>query len=173
VVKRWLPSTRLCVPAHAILGLDAGTAAQYRDLVGHHERGIETHAKLADQARVGLLFAGKRFQETARAGTRDRTEIGHDFLAAHADAVVAHRECFRVLVEFDVDVQPTIVAKQFRFADGLEAQFVAGVGGVGNQFAQEDFLVRIQRVRDQAQDLCDLGFEGPGFGIRTHGNVLP
>src|SRR3546814_7861782 len=52
--------------------------------------------------------------------------------------------------------------------DRLEAQLVAGVGGVGDQLAQEDLLVRVQRVRHQVQDLGDFGLEGAGFGVRGH-----
>src|SRR5690606_36636999 len=35
--------------------------------------------------------------------------------------------------------------------------------------AQEDFLVRIERMGDQVQDLGDLCFESSGFGGGTHG----
>jgi hypothetical protein len=45
----------------------------------------------------------------------------------------------------------------------LEAQLVAGVRGVGDQLAQEDFLVGVQRMRDQVQQLGHFGLEGKGL----------
>ena len=90
------------------------------------------------------------------------------FVAAHADAVVADGHGARVGVVADVDMQVGITRQQLGMLDGLEAQLVAGVGGVGDQLAQEDFLVRVQRVGHQVQDLGDFGLEGAGFGIRGH-----
>ena len=44
-------------PAHAFGGCSASAAAFHGDLVGHDEAGVEAHAELADQLRVGLLVA--------------------------------------------------------------------------------------------------------------------
>ena len=51
------------------------------------------------------------------------------------------------------------VFEELRVVDRFEAQLVAGVRGVRDQLAQEDFLVRVQRMRDEVQDLLDLGLE--------------
>ena len=51
---------------------------------------------------------------------------------------------------------------------GLEAQLVAGVRGVGDQLAQEDFLVGVQRMGDEVQQLGDFGLEGKG--LFAHGD---
>ena len=68
-----------------------------------------------------------------------------------------------------VDVQVRVLALQRGIGQGLEAQLVAGVGGVGDQLAQEDLLVRVQRVRDQVKHLGDFGFELAGLGgVRVH-----
>jgi hypothetical protein len=45
----------------------------------------------------------------------------------------------------------------------LEAQLVGGVGGVGNEFAQENVLVGIQGMDHQLQQLFDFGLEAQGF----------
>ena len=58
------------------------------------------------------------------------------------------------------------VGQQAGLGQGLEAQLLAGVRGVGHQLAQEDVLVRIQRMDDQLQDLLDIGLEGMGLGLR-------
>ena len=45
----------------------------------------------------------------------------------------------------------------------LEAQLVAGVGGVRDQLAQEDLLVAVQGVDHQVQQLLDFGLEAQCF----------
>jgi hypothetical protein len=57
-----------------------------------------------------------------------------------------------------------------RVVERLETQLVAGVGRVRDQLAQEDFLVGIQRVRDEVQQLRDFGLEGE-FG-RPDGRAM-
>ena len=47
--------------------------------------------------------------------------------------------------------------------DGLVTDLVQGVRGVGDQFPQEDFLIRIEGVDDQAHQLLDVRSEGKGL----------
>ena len=56
------------------------------------------------------------------------------------------------------------LADQVRLGDRLVAQLVAGVGGVGDQLAQEHVGLGIDRVHHQAQQLRHLGLERVGFG---------
>jgi hypothetical protein len=52
------------------------------------------------------------------------------------------------------------------------AEFFEGVGGVGDQLADEDFFLRVERVDDDIEELLDLGLEleflrcGGGHGIK-------
>ncbi len=57
-----------------------------------------------------------------------------------------------------------VVAQQLRLGDRLVAQLLAGVGGVGDQLAQEHVLVRIDRVHHQVQQAGHVGFEGAVLG---------
>ena len=56
-----------------------------------------------------------------------------------------------------------VVLEQRGVGERLEAQLVAGVRGVGDQLAQEDLLVAVQRVDHQVEELLDLGLEAEGF----------
>ncbi len=55
------------------------------------------------------------------------------------------------------------LAQQLGLGDGREAQPVAGVGGVGNQLAQEDLPVAVQGVDHELQQLADFGLKAEGF----------
>ena len=64
------------------------------------------------------------------------------------------------------------VGQQLGLGDRLVAQLVAGVGGVGDQLAQEDVGLGIDRVHHQVQQLGDLGLERvrlrSGLGVAAH-----
>ena len=68
-----------------------------------------------------------------------------------------------------------IVGRRVAGFAGIEAQLVRRVGGVGDQLAQEDVGLRIDRVHHQVQKLGHFGLErlGLGGGIsRRHGGAL-
>src|SRR5207249_2634907 len=48
-----------------------------------------------------------------------------------------------------------------------EAEFFTGVSGVGDQLADEDLLIRVERVNDNIEQLLDLSLKVMFFG-RTH-----
>lgn len=84
-------------------------------------------------------------------------------LAAHADAVVVDGEGVGVGIEADADAQVAVVFEQGRLGQRFKAQFVGGIGGVGDELAKEDFLVGVQRVDHQLQQLFDFGLEAQGL----------
>src|SRR2546426_1786007 len=61
------------------------------------ERGIESHAELTDESGQRFRwFISKTFEQLASARFRDGSDIGNDFLTAHADSVVADRKSTRL-----------------------------------------------------------------------------
>ena len=158
-------------PVHTFCGWLTGTAAVHVDLVGHDERGVEAHAELTDQVRVLLLVTGEVLHEVGSAGLGDGTQVGDDVFAAHADAVVLEGHGTGVLVEAQANLQVGVAFEQLWLGQGLETQLVGGVGGVGDQFTQEDLLVRIQGMDHEVQQLLYLGLEAQRFflSLHTHG----
>ena len=73
------------------------------------------------------------------------------------------------MVEGNADLQVGVILEQSGIGQRLETQPVAGVGRVRYQFPQENFLVAVQGVDHQLQQLFDFGLEaqclaGGGFG---------
>ena len=70
-----------------------------------------------------------------------------------------------------VDRERSAVLDQFGLGDRLVAQLLAGVGGVGDEFADEDVAVGIDRMHHEMQQARNVGLEalGPGFGGRGAG----
>ena len=141
-------------PAHALLGRQAGAARLDGDAVGDDEAGVEADAELADQVGVLLLVAFELGHELARAALGDRAQVRHRLLGAHADAVVADRSAsWRQRRSSRGPSSSGASSYSAGVVQRLEAQLVAGVRRVGHQLAQEDLLVRVQRMGHQVQDL--------------------
>src|SRR5205823_6382230 len=104
-------------------------------------------------------------EELPRARFRDRPEIGDHLVAAHPDAVIGDGEdpCRRIVI--DVDLRLEVVFEQRLVVQRFEAQLVAGIRRVRDQFAQEDLAIRVQRMDHELQELPDLGLEAEGLAV--------
>ena len=152
----------------------AGAARLDHDLVGDHEGGIEADAELADQ-RLRLLagvLGGQLVEEGLGAGAGDGAEARGQVLAGHADAVVGDGQRLGFRVERDGDGEGAAALDQLGPGDRLVAQLLAGVGGVGDELADKDLAVGIDRMDHQMQQARNVGLEAlrcRGFGRRGLG----
>ena len=137
--------------------LAAGLAGGDLHPVGDHEGGVEADAELADQAGAVLrLGVGQGLAEGAGAGAGDGAEVVDHLLPGHADAVVGDQQGAGLLVGDDADLR---LGRRGQVGVGqrLEPAAVHGVGGVGDQFAQEDFALGVERVDHEVEQAADLG----------------
>ncbi|MND71799.1 hypothetical protein D3C80_633330 [compost metagenome] len=158
-------------PMHAFASRRTSTTAEHVNFVGHNERRVEAHAELTDQVRIFFLITGEVLHKVGSAGLGNGTQVGDHILAAHTDTVVFEGDGIGVLVEADANFQLGAAFEQLRLGQGFETQLVDRVGGVGNQFTKEDFLVRVQGMDHEVQQLLYLGLEAQGFflSFHTHG----
>ena len=153
---------------HTFAGRQTSATGEHFDLVGDDKGAVETHAELTDQGRVLLLVTGQVLHEVGGARLGDGAQVGDHIVAAHADAVVFEGNGLGFFVEADANFQRIAAFQQLRLGQRFEAQLVGGIRGVGDQFAQEDFLVGIQGVDHEVQQLLDLGLEAQGFFLSFH-----
>ena len=153
-------------PAPAVLL--PGPARDDLDLARDHERGIEADAELADQVQVARAVAAQLGDEALGAGARDRAEVLGQIVPVHADAVVPHGERALRGVGRQDDLQLGIVAQELRLAQAGIAQPVACVRGVGDQLAQEDLAMLVERIDHQVEHAPDLRLER--LHLATHGS---
>src|SRR5690606_28593988 len=117
------------------------------------------HAELADQAHVLFLIPGQLLDELLGARARDGADIGDQLRARHAHAVVADAQDFLFLVRRHLDAEGLVFAQRFDAGEGLVPGLVDGVGGIGNEFAEEYLHVAVQGVYHQVQKLFHLCLE--------------
>ena len=135
----------------------AKALGDHRDLVRDHEGRIEAHAELADD--VDVLFLLHLLLEAERAAVGDGAEVLLHLLAGHADAVIGDGQGTGVLVGGQGNGE--IAAAQ---ADGfirqrLIGQLIDRVGGVGDQLAEEDLPMGINRIDHQIKKSLGLCLE--------------
>ncbi len=142
-------------------GVGAGPPGAQGDLVGDHERRVEADAELADQALRGggVLGLLDLLQQTGGPGLGDGADQVDQLVPAHADPVVTDGQRAGVAVDLQGDVQVRGVGPDGGAGQRLQPQLVQRVGGVGDQLAQEDVLVRVDRVDHQPEQLPGLGLE--------------
>ncbi len=147
----------------------AGAARRHLDLVGDHEHRIETDAELADQPlpEPGLVVAADPVEKGARAGIGDRAERRDQLVLAHADAIVGDGEQALFLVERDGDERRASLGGQRLVGQRLVAQLLAGVGGVGDEFAQEHVALGIDGMRHHLQQARHVGGKAVAAGPRV------
>ena len=158
------PPVRQPAPALRLAGL----AGQHRDLVGDHEGGIEADAELADQGDVVLRLAAHGVEEGGGTGARDGAQVFQQVVAVHADAVIGDGQGAGLFVDGQRDpigaaAIAIAVGDQIRLGQRRVAQLVAGVGGVGDQLAEEDLLLAVEGFGHDIQQPADLGLELQGF----------
>jgi len=63
----------------------------------------------------------------------------------------------------DDDPELRILGRQLRMGEREIAELVAGIGGVGDQLAQEYRAIAIERMSDDIEQPADLGLEAVAF----------
>ena len=140
-----------------------------RHALGHHERRIKPDAKLPDQPRVRPLILGQLLHERLRARVRDGAEILDQLRVRHPHARVGERDRARLVIRGEGNRRGRVRLLDRRARSLREPQLLARVRAVGNQLANEDFFVRVQRVNDDVQQLLNLGLEVMFFGCAHKG----
>ena len=128
------------------------------DQIAHHERGIKAHAKLTDDVHiVGFLLL--LIFESKRAALGDHAEVVFQLLFGHADAGIPNGQGAVLFVHRNVDGKIFAIHILQMLFQRAVVQLVHRVAGVGDQLAQKDFFMGIDRMDHQIQQPLGFGFE--------------
>ena len=89
----------------------------------------------------------------------------------HTDTGIPDDQGLVLLVGDDVDAEVLAGIQLAGVGQGLISDLVQGIGGVGDEFSQEDLLVGVDGVDDQREQLRDLSLELEGFARHLEGFV--
>jgi hypothetical protein len=107
----------------------------------------------------------------------DGPEVAGQFVAVHADAAIGDREGAGLLVGGNVDFEGGSGVEDVFFHPFQVTQLAEGVRGIGNQLADENLAVGVERMHDDVEQLADFGLEGVGSvggrgGVVGHRSVV-
>merc|ERR1719298_47194 len=137
------------------------------DAVGDEVRGVEADAELANHVDVGARL--HRLHERLGARLHDRAKVGDHLGLGHAHTRVDDRQGVVGLVGDEADVELGVGVKDGLVRQRLVADLVERVARVRDQLAQEDLLVRVERVDDERHELVDLSLERERLNLLGHG----
>ena len=127
-----------------------------RHFVSHHEGRVEADTELTDDVDVLVLVV---LLEVEGAGVGDGAEVLLQLFPGHADAVIGDGQGAAVLVAGEQDAEIAFVHADRSVGQALIIQLVDGVRSVGDQLAQENFLVGVDGVDHHVHQLFALGLK--------------
>jgi hypothetical protein len=130
-------------------------------LVGDEVGRVEPHAELTNHGDVSA--GGKCLHEGLGPRLGDGSEVIHEIGLGHTDTAILDGEGVVGLVGDELDLELGLAVEDGGVGEGLVADFIEGIGGVGDEFAKEDFLVGVEGVDDEGEELVDVGREGVRF----------
>ena len=112
--------------------------------LGNHECGIEADTELPDDLVIFCQIV--LFLELERAAVGDRAQMLLHFRLGHADTVIGNGQGASILVHSQCDLEVGLVHAHAVVRQRLEIQLINGIAGVGDQFAEKDLLMGIDRM---------------------------
>ncbi len=86
--------------------------------------------------------------EIGGSGLGYSTQVGDELVFSHADTIINDFECFLIGIKLDLNLELGFTAQNTRFLDGEKPDFIEGVGGITDEFPQEDFFLGIEGVNN-------------------------
>ena len=133
----------------AVGGIGAEGLTFHHDPVADHKSGIEAHAELTDD--LNIFRFGIFLFKSLRTALSDGAEIVFQFIGGHADAVIGNFEDAFPFVEIDTDLKIIFAQTDGFIGQGTEIELINGVGSVGDQLTEKNFLMGIDRIDHQIQ----------------------
>ncbi len=176
LVRRFQSKTAVArgTPAPRLLLRTVGSRS-HGDAVGHHEHGVESHTKLADDLLLRRLPLARVEQKGARTGVCNCAQVLDQLVTVHADAAVADCQGAIGRVGAQVNRQFAFCIHNLVVGEHFKLNAIERIRCIGYEFAQEDGAVGVERMREDVEQLLDLGavlerFAGSA-GIVGHGRL--
>ena len=135
-------------PAHGS-GILAITAGDDFHFLGHHKGAVEAQTEMADDG-VGILLVF--LEEVVGAREGNLVDILVNLLGGHTDAAVADGQRASFLVNLNLYLEFAHFAGKFTLG-GQRLEFLRGIYGVADEFAQEDVVVTVKKFLDDRKDV--------------------
>ena len=134
-------------------------AAHNLNALSHHERRVEADAELADDVHGVALALGVLGLELLAARMGDGTQVLLKLIGRHTNTIIRNGNGTRIAVKTHTNRKIVLVDLHAIVCKALEIELVDCIRRVGDELAQEDFLVGVNRVDHEIEELLALCFE--------------
>mmetsp|Transcript_478 Transcript_478/g.1109 ORF Transcript_478/g.1109 Transcript_478/m.1109 type:complete len:214 (+) Transcript_478:3749-4390(+) len=134
------------------------------DLVGNQIGRVETDTELSNHGNIGS--GGKGLHETLGSGLGNGSEVVDKVGLGHTNTAILNGKGVVSLIGNELDLQFWVSVQDGGIRQGLVANLIQSIGGVGDQFTKENFLVGVKGVDNQRKELVDISGEGVAFRFR-------
>ena len=134
-------------------------AAHDLNALGHHERRVKTDTKLTDDIDRVALALGVLGLELLAARMGDGTQVLLKLNGRHTDTIIRNGNGARIAVKTHTNRKIVLVDLHAIVCKALEIELVDCIRRVGDELAQEDLLVGVNRVDHEIEELLALCFE--------------
>jgi hypothetical protein len=131
-------------------------------LLGNEVGGVETDTELTNHGDIST--SGQGLHELLGSRASNGSQVVDHVGLGHTDTRVHKSQGLVGLVGQDVDEEVGFSIQHTLVSQGLVTDLVKSIRRVGDQLPQEDFLVGVESVDDQAHQLVDFSLEGVSFG---------
>merc|ERR1712039_725786 len=114
------------------------------NFIRHQVCGVEANAELADHRNISP--SGHRFHESFGTRLGNGTKIVDELILRHSNARVVNTHGGVGLIWNDLDEEVWLRFNLLWVGDRLIADLVQGIRRIGDNFTQEDFLIRVEGV---------------------------
>ena len=98
----------------------------------------------------------------------DGAEVFNQFVLGHPNTEILDGQLVRCVVRGNVDFEIELFLEDVFLGKLQATQLFQGIGCVGDQFADEDFLVLVKRVHDDIEYLFGLRLKLVGACLFAH-----
>ena len=110
--------------------------------------------------------------EIGGAGLGYSTQVGNELVFSHANTIINDFECFLIRIKLNLNLKLSLTTQKFRFFNGEKPDFIKCVGGITDEFPQEDFFLGIEGVNDNIHQSRMSRNVPANFGLELVGLFL-
>ena len=129
------------------------------DFLSYEISGVETDTELTNHRNISS--SRECLHECLGFRLSDSSEIVDEFLLGHTNTRVPNGECVVGFIRDDSDseIRLDIELGLLSIGDGGVTDLVEGIRSVGDDFSKEDFLIGVEGIDDESDQLLEIGFE--------------
>ena len=139
------------------------------DSGGDEEGWVKSNTELSNEVDITGIEV---LNEVGGARFGYSTQVGNELVFSHSNTIINDFECFLIGIKLNLNLELSLTTQKFRFFNGEKPDFIKCVGGITDEFPQEDFFLSIEGVNDNIHQSRMSRNVPANFGLELVGLFL-